>query len=91
MSAIGIAASRVDGRAKVTGEARYAAEFTARGLLHGFVVSSAIAKGRIRSIDRNDALAVAGVAEVFTHENRPDLADSDSCYQDELAVPAASQ
>jgi xanthine dehydrogenase YagR molybdenum-binding subunit len=85
MSAIGIAASRVDGRAKVTGEARYAAEFTARGLLHGFVVSSAIAKGRIRTIDRNDALAVAGVAEVFTHENRPDLADSDSSYQDDSA------
>jgi len=74
MSVIGIATSRVDGWAKVTGDARYAAEFAADGLVHGFVVSAAIAKGRIIRIDTNDALAVAGVVEVFTHENRPDLA-----------------
>ena len=46
-SYIGSATSRVDGRAKVTGEARYAGEFNVPGLVHGYVVESTIAKGRI--------------------------------------------
>ena len=37
---------RVDGRAKVTGEAKYAAEFNVPNLAHGWVVSAPIAKGR---------------------------------------------
>ena len=45
--------SRVDGPAKVTGQAKYAAEFNVPGLAHGFVVSSTIAKGRIKKIDRS--------------------------------------
>jgi xanthine dehydrogenase YagR molybdenum-binding subunit len=48
---IGTATSRVDGRAKVTGAAKYAAEFDAPGLLHACVVASTIAKGRIARID----------------------------------------
>ena len=44
---IGTPTSRVDGRAKVTGTAKYAGEFKAEGLAHGFVVESIIAKGRI--------------------------------------------
>jgi xanthine dehydrogenase YagR molybdenum-binding subunit len=77
--------SRVDGRAKVTGTAKYAAEYTAPGLAHGFVVSSAIAKGRIRRIHTADALAVDGVIDVFTHEHRPKLASSHEKYTDEVA------
>ena len=67
---VGTARSRVDGPAKVTGQARYAAEFTAPDLAHGVVLSSAIARGRITSIDAVAALAVPGVIQVFTHENR---------------------
>ena len=37
-SYIGTATSRVDGRAKVTGEAKYAGEFNVPGLVHGYVV-----------------------------------------------------
>src|SRR2546423_884239 len=55
------------------------------GLAHGFVVSSSIAKGRITAIHTADALAVAGVLEVFTHEHRPKLASSDAKYKDEVA------
>ena len=44
---IGTPTSRVDGIAKVTGAAKYAAEFKAPGLVHGSVVTSTIAKGRI--------------------------------------------
>ena len=57
---IGTPTSRVDGRAKVTGAAKYAAEFNADGLVHGCVVASTIAKGRITRIDASEALRVAG-------------------------------
>ncbi|MBF3217290.1 hypothetical protein HKT45_39110, partial [Pseudomonas aeruginosa] len=39
----GQALDRVDGPAKVTGQARYAAEYPAADLLHGSVVSSDVA------------------------------------------------
>ena len=71
---IGKPVSRVDGPAKVTGQAKYAAEVNVPGLAHGFVVSSTIAKGRIKRIDRAAALAVPGVIAVLAHDNRPDVA-----------------
>jgi xanthine dehydrogenase YagR molybdenum-binding subunit len=55
--------------------------------LHGYVVSGAIARGRIRSIDTAAALAVPGVIQVFTHENRPRTAWFSSSYQDMVAPP----
>ena len=82
---IGLPTARVDGRAKVTGAAQYAAEFNAPGLAYGSVVVSTIAKGRIRRIDCSAARAVAGVIEVLTHENRPRMAGSDNAYQDDVA------
>jgi xanthine dehydrogenase YagR molybdenum-binding subunit len=82
---IGTATSRVDGRAKVTGAAKYAAEFSVPGLAHASVVSSTIAKGRIASIDASAALRVSGVIDVLTHENRPPMADADSAYKDDVA------
>ncbi len=84
---IGVATSRVDGAAKVTGAAKYAAEFGRNGLAHGVVVSSTIAKGRIRHIDIEAALAVDGVLDVITHENRPKMASSPAKYQDDVAPP----
>ena len=84
---VGTAQSRVDGRVKVTGAARYAAEFAAADLLHGAVVSSAIARGTIRSIDTKAAEAVPGVVKVYTHRNRPRTAWLDSSYRDEVAPP----
>jgi xanthine dehydrogenase YagR molybdenum-binding subunit len=84
---VGTPQSRVDGRKKVTGMARYAAEYTAPDLAHGYVVSGAIAKGRIKSIDTKAALAVPGVIQVFTHENRPRTAWRSKSYQDDVASP----
>ena len=84
-SYLGKPTSRVEGRAKVTGNAKYAAEYNVPGVAHGVVVSSAIAKGRIKRIDAGDALAVAGVLDIFTHEHRPKLASSDEKYKDEVA------
>jgi xanthine dehydrogenase YagR molybdenum-binding subunit len=88
-SYLGKPTSRVDGRAKVTGIAKYAAEYNVADVAHGVVVSSAIAKGRIKHIDVGDALAVAGVLDVFTHKHRPALASSYEKYKDEIA-PAGS-
>src|SRR5581483_5477917 len=81
--------SRIDGHAKVTGEAKYAGEYNLPGVAHGFVVSSSIAKGRIKRIHTADALAVDGGLDVFTHEHRPKLAASDEKYSDEVAPPGA--
>ena len=52
---IGTPTSRIDGRAKVTGQAKYAAEFNVPGLLHGYFVPSTITKGRIRSETKHSA------------------------------------
>jgi xanthine dehydrogenase YagR molybdenum-binding subunit len=82
---IGTPTSRVDGRAKVTGAAKYAAEFNSAGLAYGSVVSSTIARGRILRIDTSEALRVDGVIDVLTHEHRPRMADTDGAYKDEVA------
>jgi xanthine dehydrogenase YagR molybdenum-binding subunit len=89
-SYIGSATSRVDGRAKVTGEARYAGEFNVPGLVHGYIVESTIPKGRIARIDASAALAVTGVIDVLTHRNRPPMADNDDAYKDETAPEKGS-
>ena len=70
---IGRAMPRVDGHAKVTGQATYAAEWQVPGLAHGAVVDSTIARGAIRSIDTAEALGAPGVIAVVTHENAPRL------------------
>jgi xanthine dehydrogenase YagR molybdenum-binding subunit len=82
---IGTATSRVDGRAKVTGAAKYAGEFTTTGLAHASVVTSTIAKGRIARIEASEALSVEGVIDVLTHQNRPPMASADSAYKDDVA------
>ena len=82
---IGTPTSRVDGRAKVTGAAKYAAEYTAPDLAYGSVVGATIAKGRITRIDTSAATQVEGVLAVLTHENRPPMADNDQAYKDDVA------
>lgn len=89
-SYIGTATSRVDGRAKVTGEAKYAGEFNASGLAYGSVVESAIAKGRIARIDTSEARRVGGVLDVLTHENRPRMAGAGKAWKDDVAPEEGS-
>jgi xanthine dehydrogenase YagR molybdenum-binding subunit len=71
---IGPALPRRDGRAKVTGAARYATDEMPPGLAHGVFAESAIASGRILAIDTAAARAVPGVLAVLTHETAPRLA-----------------
>ncbi|MCF2444060.1 xanthine dehydrogenase family protein molybdopterin-binding subunit [Dyadobacter sp. CY345] len=60
---------RVDGRMKVTGAARYSAEYTLPNLAYGVLVGSTIAKGTIRSIDSKAAERAPGVIAVISHQN----------------------
>ena len=85
----GMPVSRVDGRAKVTGSAQYAAEHGAPDLLYGVVVSGTAAKGRIKRIDTAQAKAVPGVIDVLTHENRPKMRSNDLAYKD-MTAPGGS-
>lgn len=85
----GSALNRVDGVAKVTGTARYAAEHPADDLLYGVAVPSGIAKGRISNIDEKAARAVPGVVEIISHLNRPHVALLDRNYQDETGPPGS--
>src|SRR5258705_4449745 len=71
---IGKPISRVDGRQKVTGQATYAAEFGSPGTVHGAIVRSTVANGRIASIDSAAAEKAPGVLAVLTHRNAPRLA-----------------
>src|SRR5258705_3978518 len=72
-SFIGKPVERIDGRLKVTGGARYAAEFKHTGVTYGVLVRSTIANGRITSIDARAAEAQPGVLAVITHLNAPRL------------------
>ncbi|CAA9422504.1 Periplasmic aromatic aldehyde oxidoreductase, molybdenum binding subunit YagR [uncultured Leptolyngbya sp.] len=68
---IGTAVNRKDGYAKVTGTATYSAEHDVPGLVHGVVVTSTIANGRIKAIDTREAEKAPGVIAVFTPKNAP--------------------
>ncbi|MDO7853015.1 xanthine dehydrogenase family protein molybdopterin-binding subunit [Hymenobacter convexus] len=63
--------NRVDGRLKVTGRARYAAEYALPDCAHGVLVCSAIARGRIRRLDVAAAEQAPGVLRIVSHLNAP--------------------
>jgi xanthine dehydrogenase YagR molybdenum-binding subunit len=70
---VGSPVSRVEGRAKVAGEARYTAEIPLARLAYGWVVQATIARGRVSSIEEDAVLRMPGVLGVITHENSPRL------------------
>ncbi|MEM9012495.1 MAG: xanthine dehydrogenase family protein molybdopterin-binding subunit [Pseudomonadota bacterium] len=65
--------SRVEGRAKVTGTARYANDTMRPGMAHLAFAGAAIARGRVTAIDTSAAEAAPGVIAVYTHLNLPKL------------------
>ena len=70
---VGAPLNRVDGRLKVTGGARYAAEFAVPNVAHAVIVTSTIAKGRVRRMDTAAAERSPGVLAVLTPQNAPRL------------------
>ncbi len=77
---IGKEMSRVDGFAKVTGQAKYAAEFQVNNVAYGYLAQSPIAKGIIKSIDTSAAEKAAGVIKVFTHLNSVKTKAKDNAF-----------
>ena len=71
MNAVGQPISRIDGRLKVTGSARYTADIPLEAIVHAAIVYSTIANGRIVSIDTAAAENAPGVLAVLTHKNMP--------------------
>src|SRR6266851_1769108 len=71
---IGTRPIRHDGVDKVTGRAKYGADISLPGMLHGKVLRSPHAHARIKSIDVSAALALPGVKAVITGQELPELA-----------------
>jgi xanthine dehydrogenase YagR molybdenum-binding subunit len=70
---VGDPRDRVDGRAKVTGSAKYAAEYNLPGIVHAAVVPATIASGKITAIDVSEAKKAAGVIAILSHLNAPKI------------------
>jgi CO/xanthine dehydrogenase Mo-binding subunit len=83
-SSVGTRPIRPDGIDKVTGRARYGADFNMAGQLVGRVLRSPHAHATIRRIDTSKAEKLAGVKAVITAADLPDLTDGDSAMYDIL-------
>ena len=68
---IGTPVSRLDGPLKVSGGARFAAEFAMEGMVYAAVAYSTIPKGRIAEFDTRAAETAPGVVLVMTYRNAP--------------------
>ncbi|MGW0813004.1 xanthine dehydrogenase family protein molybdopterin-binding subunit [Streptomyces viridiviolaceus] len=71
--AVGTAHTRIEGRDKVTGAARYAGEIPFADLAHGWLVLSTVTRGRVRSVETGPVLDMPGVLTVLHHGNAPRL------------------
>jgi xanthine dehydrogenase YagR molybdenum-binding subunit len=60
-------APRIDGRLKVTGEARYAADVALNNLAYAMLVTSDIARGKVADIKLDAARAVPGVLDILSY------------------------
>ncbi|MGY5103156.1 xanthine dehydrogenase family protein molybdopterin-binding subunit [Streptomyces sp. 900105245] len=72
---LGAPAERREGRQKVSGAARYAAEYTLPGRAYAWPVPAAVARGRVTAVDTSAALALPGVLAVLTPGDAPRLAE----------------
>ena len=72
---VGTRPIRHDGLDKVTGRARYGADISMPGLVHGKILRSPHAHARIRSIDTSKAEALPGVLAVATAKDFPIVED----------------
>ncbi|WP_055498910.1 xanthine dehydrogenase family protein molybdopterin-binding subunit [Streptomyces albus] len=84
---LGTAAPRREGRAKVTGTARYAAEHTPPACAYAWPVAASVARGRVSAVDDSAALALPGALAVLTHENAPRLGEPEDATLHLLQSP----
>jgi xanthine dehydrogenase YagR molybdenum-binding subunit len=69
MAMIGQPINRIDGHLKVTGAAKYAAEFRVPNVVHAVLVQSTIAAGSIKDFDLQEARGLPGVLAIITPDN----------------------
>jgi xanthine dehydrogenase YagR molybdenum-binding subunit len=70
-SVVGQPLDRIDGPAKVTGTATYAAEWPVEDPVYVYPLQAAIAAGRITVVDTSQASSESGVVAILTHLNAP--------------------
>ncbi|MGN6536875.1 MAG: xanthine dehydrogenase family protein molybdopterin-binding subunit [Mesorhizobium sp.] len=83
-TAVGTRPIRPDGIDKVTGRARYGADFNMAGQLVGRILRSPHAHARIRKIDTSKAEKLPGVKAVITAADLPDHTNGDAAMYDIL-------
>ncbi|GHO47512.1 xanthine dehydrogenase family protein molybdopterin-binding subunit [Ktedonospora formicarum] len=88
---VGQPVDRVDGLLKVTGQARYPAEFPFERMAHAVIVQSTIARGSIKTIETAAAEVAPGVLAVLTHLNAPRLHSSPPSFVVGTAPPPPLQ
>lgn len=76
-SGTGNAISRVEGKLKVTGAAKYSSEFPVENKVYAQAINCTIAKGKIVSVDASEALRQEGVIDVITYQNAEKLKTHD--------------
>jgi xanthine dehydrogenase YagR molybdenum-binding subunit len=69
---------RYDAVAKVTGKAQYASDVPLARPAYAYLITSAIAKGRIDRFDLSEAEKLPGVIAIVTHEAAPKLKEAKS-------------
>lgn len=87
MSVIGTDVNRVDGRLKVTGAAKFAADHRLDGLTYGYLVTSTIARGTILAMRTDAAAGAPGALAVYTPFNPLRLANYTRIENDETRPP----
>lgn len=72
-SVVGKPVSRVDGRERVTGAAKYTYDVHPPGLLYAAVLRSPHAHARVTGLDTSEAEGLPGVRAVLSRANAPDI------------------
>ncbi|WP_377271754.1 xanthine dehydrogenase family protein molybdopterin-binding subunit [Peterkaempfera sp. SMS 1(5)a] len=88
--ALGAPLYRVEGRAKVTGAARYAVEASVPDAAYAWPVPATVARGAVTAVHCGEALAEPGALAVLTHENAPRLRETEDANLAVLQSPAVA-
>ena len=83
---IGTRPNRPDGLDKVTGRAKYGADFNAPNMLHAAVLRSPHAHARITKIDTSKAEALSGVKAIVTRADFPTGLKGENFYLQENTI-----
>lgn len=90
-SSVGVRVRQKDGRPRVTGEAKYYADYKFENLLHAAILHSPYPKAEITSIDVSEAEKSEGVRLVMTYQNYPSFLRSTMYYVGDLVAAVVAE